>query len=70
VLRFRQGFGRLIRTRRDHGAVLVADRRLIEKSYGQSFLAGLPVEEVHRAPTQELLEAMRSFFQERQKDRG
>lgn len=69
VLRFRQGFGRLIRTRRDHGAVLVMDRRLVEKSYGKTFLEGLPVPEVHRAPGRELMDQMKAFFQEREEER-
>ena len=35
ILRFRQGFGRLIRDRSDRGAVVVLDRRIFEKRYGQ-----------------------------------
>ena len=35
VLRFRQGFGRLIRTQSDRGVVVVFDRRIISKPYGQ-----------------------------------
>lgn len=42
ILRFRQGFGRLIRTQADHGVVAVLDRRLLTKSYGRLFLASLP----------------------------
>ncbi len=42
VLRFRQGFGRLIRSRRDEGLVLLLDSRLSAKRYGQRFLASLP----------------------------
>lgn len=42
VLRFRQGFGRLIRSTQDRGAVVVLDRRLLERSYGETFLASLP----------------------------
>jgi len=43
VIRFKQGFGRLIRSERDRGAVIVLDRRIIEKRYGQIFLNSLPV---------------------------
>lgn len=43
VIRFKQGFGRLIRSRRDRGVVVVLDRRLIEKRYGRVFLNSLPV---------------------------
>ena len=43
VLRFRQGFGRLIRTRQDRGAVLLLDGRLESREYGETFVASLPV---------------------------
>ena len=42
ILRFLQGFGRLIRTRSDRGVVAVFDRRLLTKSYGSLFLESLP----------------------------
>jgi len=42
VLRFKQGFGRLIRSGRDDGVVVVLDRRLVEKRYGTSFIRSLP----------------------------
>lgn len=42
VLRFRQGFGRLIRTRNDRGIVVVLDKRVLTKSYGRLFLDSLP----------------------------
>lgn len=42
VLRFRQGFGRLIRSTTDRGAVVVLDRRIIEQPYGRAFLQSLP----------------------------
>lgn len=42
VLRFRQGFGRLIRSCTDRGVVVVLDRRIVSKSYGASFLDSLP----------------------------
>jgi DNA polymerase-3 subunit epsilon/ATP-dependent DNA helicase DinG len=42
ILRFRQGFGRLIRTRTDRGVVVCLDRRIISKRYGQAFVDSLP----------------------------
>lgn len=42
ILRFRQGFGRLIRSRSDRGVVITFDRRLLTKYYGQAFLQSLP----------------------------
>jgi ATP-dependent DNA helicase DinG len=42
VIRFRQGFGRLIRTRSDKGVVIVADSRIVTKNYGATFKRSLP----------------------------
>lgn len=42
VIRLRQGFGRLIRTETDRGAVLILDKRVVTKSYGRVFLDSLP----------------------------
>ncbi len=42
VLRFRQGFGRLIRTQSDRGVVVVLDKRILSKSYGKLFIESLP----------------------------
>jgi ATP-dependent DNA helicase DinG len=42
ILRFRQGFGRLIRTQSDRGVVAILDRRVRSKQYGQLFLQSLP----------------------------
>jgi Rad3-related DNA helicase len=42
VLRLRQGFGRLIRSKRDRGVVIVADKRLLTRRYGGTFLRSLP----------------------------
>ncbi|PJF26983.1 MAG: hypothetical protein CUN53_05775 [Phototrophicales bacterium] len=42
VLRFRQGFGRLIRTQTDRGVVVVMDARIRTKRYGAAFMEALP----------------------------
>jgi len=42
VLKFKQGFGRLIRSKTDRGIVVVLDKRIVTKSYGKQFLAALP----------------------------
>jgi DNA polymerase-3 subunit epsilon/ATP-dependent DNA helicase DinG len=42
ILRFRQGFGRLIRTQFDRGVIVVFDRRILTKRYGKLFLDSLP----------------------------
>ena len=42
ILRFRQGFGRLIRTQTDRGVVAVLDKRVLTKRYGRLFIDSLP----------------------------
>ena len=42
VLRFRQGFGRLIRSKTDRGVVVLLDKRVLTKSYGPAFLEAIP----------------------------
>jgi ATP-dependent DNA helicase DinG len=42
ILKFRQGVGRLIRTRTDTGIVVILDNRVLTKQYGQAFLDALP----------------------------
>ena len=42
VIRFRQGFGRLIRTKSDRGVVVVLDQRVMSRSYGRTFIRSLP----------------------------
>jgi ATP-dependent DNA helicase DinG len=42
ILRFRQGFGRLIRTQNDRGVVAILDKRVLTKRYGQAFIDSIP----------------------------
>ncbi len=42
ILKFRQGVGRLIRTKRDRGMVVILDNRVLTKPYGRAFLDALP----------------------------
>jgi ATP-dependent DNA helicase DinG len=42
ILKFRQGVGRLIRTKSDQGIVVVLDNRVLSKRYGQAFLDAVP----------------------------
>ncbi|MBX3323064.1 MAG: hypothetical protein KF757_08755 [Phycisphaeraceae bacterium] len=42
ILRFKQGYGRLIRSKHDRGRVVVLDPRLVSKNYGRQFIAALP----------------------------
>lgn len=42
IVKFKQGFGRLIRSKTDKGCILCLDSRLVNKGYGKSFLDSLP----------------------------
>ena len=54
ILRFRQGFGRLIRSKDDRGVVVVLDRRIISKSYGPEFVRSLPECTIHKGSLADL----------------
>ncbi len=54
ILRFRQGFGRLIRSRSDRGVVVILDRRVLTKQYGRLFIESLPACTLRRAPLAQL----------------
>jgi len=69
VLRFLQGFGRLIRTRTDRGIVAVFDRRLVSRSYGRVFLDSLPGPTVVRGPTTILPKVAAEWLEEGARER-
>lgn len=54
VLRFRQGFGRLIRSKSDRGVVVILDKRVLTKNYGRLFLESLPNCTKQQGPMKEL----------------
>ncbi|HEX9654623.1 MAG TPA: helicase C-terminal domain-containing protein, partial [bacterium] len=62
AIKFRQGFGRLIRRKSDRGAVLILDKRVITKSYGRIFLKSLPECRHVAGPAAEVFNEMRDFF--------
>jgi DNA polymerase-3 subunit epsilon/ATP-dependent DNA helicase DinG len=63
VLRFRQGFGRLIRTRSDRGVVVIFDKRVVSKRYGRTFIESLPDCTVRQGGTREIAQAVRAWMQ-------
>ncbi|MDH3997751.1 MAG: DEAD/DEAH box helicase family protein [Desulfuromonadales bacterium] len=65
VIRFRQGFGRLIRQRTDRGVVLILDSRVIRRGYGRLFLRSLPDVPVVRQPASELIHTLTNFFDDK-----
>jgi ATP-dependent DNA helicase DinG len=62
VIRFKQGFGRLIRSRTDRGLIIIADRRVVAKRYGQVFLDSLPTGTETFNNLDTFLEAVEEFF--------
>ena len=68
VLRFRQGFGRLIRSKDDHGAVVVLDSRITSKPYGAAFLASVPPATTIRAPMADVVTAVRDWLARHEHD--
>ena len=62
ALRLRQGFGRLIRTRKDLGAVLVLDKRIQTMWYGRYFRDSLPEMECCAGDTKTVLRRLFSFY--------
>ena len=61
ILRFRQGFGRLIRSKTDRGVVVVMDKRVTSKGYGKLFLESLPECTAQQAPLMNLAAAAKSW---------
>jgi ATP-dependent DNA helicase DinG len=62
VIRFKQGFGRLIRHRDDRGVVLILDGRVSRRNYGRMFIQSLPDVTFLSAPTVKVQTAVKQFF--------
>jgi ATP-dependent DNA helicase DinG len=62
ALRLKQGFGRLIRSRSDVGAVVLLDRRVVTRRYGARVLEGLPPAERLIGSWEEIRDACEEFF--------
>ena len=62
VIKFRQGFGRLVRTKSDRGVVVVTDPRLVTKNYGATFRKSIPASVHTVTEPDDLLERVASFF--------
>lgn len=62
IVKFKQGFGRLIRNKRDRGCIVCLDTRLVTKGYGKMFLNSLPQCEQIIAEGPQILERMRDFY--------
>ena len=62
ALKLKQGFGRLIRRTTDVGAVVLLDRRIVTKRYGQLILEGLPPASRVVGSWQDVRRACEEFF--------
>lgn len=63
VIRFKQGFGRLIRSNTDHGVCCVLDQRIWnKKSYGKMFINALPEMPTYCCSTDEMAEQIKDFL--------
>ena len=62
VMKFKQGFGRLMRRSADHGVVVVLDGRLVKKTYGQLFLHSLPETRTNFNELDSILRDMENFL--------
>jgi len=62
VMKFKQGFGRLMRKSSDHGVVVVLDGRLLRKSYGRVFLNALPETKICFESFDSVLHAVEDFL--------
>lgn len=62
IVKFKQGFGRLIRNKKDRGCILCLDPRLINKGYGPLFLKSLPSCSHAILPSNEIQKQMQAFY--------
>ncbi|MEX1030611.1 MAG: ATP-dependent DNA helicase DinG [Paenibacillaceae bacterium] len=62
VIRFKQGFGRLVRTSQDKGIVIIYDTRVIDTSYGKYFLYSLPGPKIEHLPTDQLVPRIQDWM--------
>lgn len=62
ALRLRQGFGRLVRSRRDRGAVVLLDSRIVKYRYGRYLLESLPPAPLVHGPWRRVEERLRAFY--------
>lgn len=63
ILKFRQGFGRLIRNKSDRGIVIVLDSRVTSTRYGKAFLEALPVAHKSFRTPQDMIQTIQKWFE-------
>lgn len=70
ALRLKQGFGRLIRTSSDRGAVVICDPRVVTKSYGRRLTEGLPPATRLQGPWALMREELAAFYRQSEPSRA
>lgn len=63
VIRFKQGFGRLVRTARDRGIVIVYDTRILDSYYGKYFLYSLPGPKIEHLKSENLVSRIKQWME-------
>ncbi|OEH84822.1 hypothetical protein BHU72_08300 [Desulfuribacillus stibiiarsenatis] len=61
IIRFKQGFGRLIRSKSDKGIVIIYDRRIIDSNYGKYFIQSLPQPRIKIAPQNDIIQEIHEW---------
>jgi ATP-dependent DNA helicase DinG len=61
LIKFRQGIGRLIRSKTDRGIITILDSRVLAKAYGRDFIGSLPIPEFERLTRDNRESAFRPF---------
>ena len=64
VIRFKQGFGRLVRRASDKGIVIIYDTRVIDTYYGKHFLYSLPGPKIEHMTTEQMLPRIEQWMGE------
>lgn len=62
IIKLKQGFGRLIRSKTDRGAILILDKRIVKKYYGKYFISSLPDCKIVKGEASLVLESMNKFY--------
>jgi ATP-dependent DNA helicase DinG len=62
ILRFKQGFGRLIRNESDRGILFVLDSRIVSTKYGKEFLDSIPELEIEKKPMHLLTHSIENWI--------
>ncbi|WP_445436148.1 ATP-dependent DNA helicase [Candidatus Borreliella tachyglossi] len=68
IIKFKQGFGRLIRDSKDYGIIVCFDKRIFEKTYGKLFLESLPDIETHYSNFENIKQIIDIFFKKQEQN--